>query len=178
LYKYRGFRTSVFTGIASYFGLIKKPKPGNSYNGFLGGTANWNEQFEKQENKNISAIRFSAAELRLGIDYLQSLIIDCKKKNIEIILVHAPMYYELQHLIPQKDFFDRQISDIAKKNNIQFWDYSQDSVSFSKEYFYNSLHLNIKGAEIFSRTLSVNLRRYIQGVNNYKLKFINIQQSK
>ncbi|HSR19163.1 MAG TPA: hypothetical protein VLM39_13800, partial [Ignavibacteriaceae bacterium] len=107
-------------------------------------------------------VHFSQTQLNFGINYLKDLIHECKRKKIEIILVHAPLYYELLQLIPQQDLFIQQVTELASKNAIQFWDYSQDSVSFSKEYFYNSQHLNISGAEIFSEHLAKDLKQYVQ----------------
>ena len=49
-------------------------------------------------------------------------------------------------------------NDIKNKHSLTFLDYSYDSISFKKEYFYNSLYLNKTGAEIFTRQLAHDLK--------------------
>ena len=71
------------------------------------------------------------------------------------------MYYELQQLIPEKDSVDTILKNLAVQNNVQFWNYSNDTLSYDKKYFYNSMHLNTKGAEIFSKTLAKNIESYL-----------------
>ena len=41
----------------------------------------------------------------------------------------------------------------SKKYDIPFYDYSTDTLCFHKKYFYNALHLNKTGAEIFTNKL-------------------------
>jgi lysophospholipase L1-like esterase len=42
---------------------------------------------------------------------------------------------------------------ISIKYKIPFIDFSKDSMSYNKEYFYNATHLNKKGADLFTEKL-------------------------
>lgn len=158
LYKYRGFRNTFFLGLQSYFGLLKKPHV-SKYKGYFGVDKHWDQAFKKFKTKNYELV-YEQEHLKFGFDYLENLIIECKKKNIEIILVQSPLYFEFQNFTPQKDSITNKFSEIAKKNDLQFWNYYNDSLCFNKKYFYNSSHLNIWGAEIFSKQLANDLNNY------------------
>jgi hypothetical protein len=162
LYKYRGLNKTVLLGLKSYFHLTKKPTTFD-YNGFRGQEKEWNNDFEKFKAASNEKERiYTKDDLAIGFEILNRLIKQCKDNNIRLILVHAPMYYELQQLLPQKDSLDNVIAKLAQKNGIEFWDYSKDRLSYSKKYFYNSMHLNMTEAEIFSRELAENLKAFIK----------------
>jgi hypothetical protein len=44
--------------------------------------------------------------------------------------------------------------DISAKLNVPFWDYSGSPICRDRELFYNSQHLNTRGAEVFSADLA------------------------
>jgi hypothetical protein len=159
LYKYRGLRYTFMLGLKSYFGLINKTRS-NLYKGYAPADKDWNQDFEEFKAEHEELI-FNWDNLEFGFNYIRNLIKECKNRNINFILVHAPMYHDLQEMIPQKDSVNSIFAEIADSNNIPFWDYSSDSICYSKEYFYNSSHLNVKGAEIFSNRLAIDLRNYI-----------------
>jgi lysophospholipase L1-like esterase len=46
----------------------------------------------------------------------------------------------------------------ADDYQIPFFDYSNDSLCLNKELFYNTTHLNKKGADLFSKKLASDLR--------------------
>lgn len=159
LYKYRGFRNIFFLGLQSYLGLLEKPQV-NKYKGYAGVDAQWNQDFSKFKEEN-SELVYNQENLIFGFNYLKDLITEYKKKNIEIILVQSPLYFELQNIMPQKDSITNRFSEIANKSGIQFWDYYDDSLCINKKYFYNSTHLNKLGSEIFSKQLAVKLKNYL-----------------
>lgn len=165
LYKYRGFREIVFQGLGSFFNLIKKPAPilNDFYKGYYSLKEKWNGDFEKFNVKN-SRLEFSWQEMRLGINYLESLIKRCEERDIEIILVQSPIYYELQNMMPQKDSITSLFSSVAIKNSIQFWNYLEDTLCYNKEYFYNSTHLNALGAELFSKQLAIDINNFMDKI--------------
>ncbi len=158
LYKYRGLRHTFILGLKSFMGLEKKTKS-RYYKGFIGTNKEWNQDFKKFKLTH-KYLTFPWHSLQFGFDYLENLIIECKKKNINLIFVQAPMYYGLHEMIPQKDTVDSIFSKMAASNNIPFWDYSKDSLCYNKKYLYNSSHLNLSGAEIFSRELGNRLNSY------------------
>jgi hypothetical protein len=51
---------------------------------------------------------------------------------------------------------------LAKQNEIKLLNYSSDTISFQKSLFYNTTHLNKKGAELFSKKLASDLKSIIK----------------
>ena len=78
------------------------------------------------------------------------------------------MYNELQKLIPMKNTINSILSDIAAENNVEFWDYSMDTLSYFRKYFFDSMHLNKNGAEIFTAGIAKRLVSYIKRNNIVK----------
>lgn len=161
IYKYRGYRETVFTGIKSFFEFISKPTLYN-YKGYSAVDNKWSDEFEKINTTNMKIIPV-IKELKYGFDYLKKLINDCTKNNIQLILVHMPMYIDLNQsqISAHTDSIFTAIKKFVNDNNLQYWDYSKDSLSYNKKYFYNSLHLNKSGAQIFSRHLAHDLNNFI-----------------
>lgn len=114
-------------------------------------------------------VDLSAAQLKLGTLIVESdtsimklferFFEECKDENIKVLLVFPPQYIEGQKFVSNwADIMDYYY-DISKKNNLLFLDYSVDSLSFKKELFYNSGHLNKKGAEIFTNILIQEIKK-------------------
>ena len=78
---------------------------------------------------------------------------ECKIQKIEIIFVYSPEYIEGQRFVKNKNQIMATYRKFSMKYNIPFYDYSNDSMSYKKEYFYNALHLNKTGAELFTKRL-------------------------
>jgi len=89
---------------------------------------------------------------------------ECARANIKVIFVYTPEYIEGQEFVENRDEIMALYTQLSKKYNIQFYDYSKDSMSFDKTYFYNALHLNLKGAELFTTKLIEKLKTLDEGL--------------
>ena len=49
-----------------------------------------------------------------------------------------------------------------QKYNLSLLDYSEDTISYQQKYFYNTTHMNNKGADVFTKELSQDLQEYIK----------------
>jgi|GEM_PF-3876909 len=98
-----------------------------------------------------------------GHGLLEKIMIVCKQKNIELMLVVAPY---------QKDyapaFFIKNYNEIlelvkasASKNTAHYFDYTQLPLESDTSNFYNSWHLNIKGATTYSIQVANDLKQFI-----------------
>lgn len=89
--------------------------------------------------------------------YFNDIIKLCKQNNIELILVTIPsvdgLYYELNDYEKVYEFY----SDIAKKNNIHYYDLNLNkaytAIKNDENDFYDAGHMNITGAEKLTNTL-------------------------
>ena len=83
---------------------------------------------------------------------LERFINDCKKNDIQLIIVFSPMY------VCSKEDVLKFPRDLAQKHHLTFIDHYRDSDFVGHaELFYDFGHLNRKGAELFSQKLSKEL---------------------
>lgn len=80
----------------------------------------------------------------------------CNKENIKLILVNSPRY-----LLFKKGYYN-SIMDIAVKQNIDFIDYQNDSISRTVSWFRDVDHLNKTGALEYSKIVSKRLKKSLQ----------------
>jgi len=84
---------------------------------------------------------------------------ECKSANTEVILIYTPEYYESQKLCTNRKQVINYFETITHKYNLSFLDYSASSFSFNKSLFYNAMHLNKTGAELFTDSLIQDIKR-------------------
>ncbi len=92
---------------------------------------------------------------------LEDFIVQLKKRDITPILFTLPMYNDIYgHLL--KEYVDQNNEDIQylkQKYSIQHFDFSNEGEDQS--LFYNSDHLNGKGAEVFSKKMNTELKKLL-----------------
>ena len=156
-YKYHGYPQTFIKGLISFLG-IKINEDYNSYKGFRYQHKKWTDDFEKfKSNLPNESYTIDTIKLKKGIEDSKELIKYCEQNEITLIFVHAPMYIELQNIMPQKNIYMTKINSSLNQSNSLFWDFSKDSLSYSTDFFYNSMHLNAKGAEIFTTNFTDSL---------------------
>ena len=97
-----------------------------------------------------------------GVEALTELVAICKQQGIEVVLVFSPVYYEGVPMISNRAEIFAEFATIAKRFDIPFWDYSESPLTREKAYFYNSQHMNSKGAALFSHDLAERLATVIR----------------
>ena len=70
----------------------------------------------------------------------------CQVNNVRLYITEGPIYVQK---IPETPSIT-EMKKIMAKHNIEFWDYSSDSNFLKKEYFYDNVHLNSIGADVFT----------------------------
>lgn len=87
------------------------------------------------------------------ITILNSIIDECKKRNIKLLFVFSP-----------KQFDDRKtqsrsiLNSIFKKHNLNVLDFTTDSKFKNNSLFYDAAHLNHEGATLYSKLLSSTIK--------------------
>jgi len=99
-------------------------------------------------------IEFDKPSLALFDKYLRQ----CQKDSIKVIFVYTPEYIDGQHFIANREQLFDIIHQFSKKYNIPFYDYTTDTMSYKKAYFYNSEHLNKMGSQLFTKKLVGDLK--------------------
>jgi hypothetical protein len=92
-----------------------------------------------------------------AIELLDSFLHNCCKDSISVILIHSPFQREGFEKIQNHDEMLDLFRSIAKRHNIPFLDYTEDPICYDTLYFYNAMHLNAHGADIFSTKLAHDL---------------------
>lgn len=123
-------------------------------NGFKSYDREWNVNWKKLKHKPSN---FSQTDYLL----LNQLIKLCQKNNIQLIFILSPEYYKGQLYMTNRQQIIRQYKSTISKYNLPFIDYSQDSISNQKKYFYNTTHMNYKGANAFSLKLAKDLKSFL-----------------
>ena len=158
LYRYNGDLVLIKEGIMSYMGRGTKDL---KYKGYEPRTYPWDSSFYefKEHNPNGKRMKIDAEMVQQFNDYLGW----CRANDIKVVLFMAPTYYESVSYILNFSEVQEIVTDCAKKHRLLLLDYTADSLSMNRGYFYNSQHLNKKGAELFSVQLAndIKLRTYI-----------------
>jgi hypothetical protein len=127
--------------------------------GYLGMDWVWNEDLERARSKQDSL----TIELDPGtLELFDKFLAECQSKGIQVILVYTPEYIGGQKFVANRAEIIAVFEDYAKKYDLPFLDYSSDPICFDTQYFYNALHLNRTGAELFSEKLATDLKKIIE----------------
>lgn len=125
--------------------------------GYQGKNKPWTDDLKKAKEEN----QYLEFKLDTSLIYLfENYYNECKKNNIRIILVTPPEFIEGQEFVRNRPELMALNHKLSQKLDIPFFDYSNDTMSFQKKYFYNSGHLNITGAELFTNKLIDDLKKY------------------
>jgi hypothetical protein len=166
-----------YVPLIRYMGRIKKissilrmnQKLGKKYRvkGYKGIERDWNEDATKAQ--------FAMEHYEISMDesivaLFNQFLIECRTKKVQVILVYTPEYIDGQKPVINRNEVLNKLNDFSKKYNLLFLDYSKDELCLQKTYFYNSSHLNKKGAEIFTAKLGRDLNRStkIRDLKNYR----------
>jgi hypothetical protein len=154
LYKY----TVQFVGICEYFNLIHFNN--RNYKGYRKtNLKTWDGEGETTKfiikHPHGIVINLDTISVKLFDSFLQN----SKKLNIKVILVYPPLFIEYQYLIINREEIMNLYKQFTKKYDLIFLDYSNDPISYNKSLFYNANHLNAEGSEIFSKKLSIDIKK-------------------
>lgn len=133
------YNSSILTIFAGNMSFNKKRKTD------LKGYVPLNNTLKKSINKNSSFVKYDLDSLK--IKSYESIIKECIDKKIKLSIICSPYFIKANNtecsIITGKQ--------IAKKYNIPFYDYSQDSIFIGNISLFNDeTHLNNKGAKLFS----------------------------
>jgi len=93
------------------------------------------------------------ARHELNLKYLTNIMEMCEKYDKKLNLVSLPYYYLYNEYIdPNRlQLMENSLTELKKKGNICYVDYRTDErFTTNMDYFWDSNHLNIKGAEYFT----------------------------
>ncbi|WP_160713439.1 hypothetical protein [Chitinophaga solisilvae] len=163
---YQGFnKTDYFIPLMRYAGKtevldvivrnLTHDIPDYRTKGFRGMHADWNDDFDNARKTGVKyTIHYDTASIRLFEQFIR----ECKKDNIQLVTIYAPEYIEGQQFIAGRADLFNLYRRFFEKYHIPFLDFTNDELCFDKKYFYNSMHLNYIGADLFTSKLAHRLK--------------------
>ena len=153
-YRYHNSSEIIKIGFDEFFTTTNLDN--GKYKGYLGIVKDWDNTFDEYKKANPKGVITDLD--KESIELMDTFLNNCKNDNINVILVYSPEYIENQYLTNNRDEIFKIYNDFAIKYDIDFFDYSKDTISYQKKYFYNSQHLNKEGAELFTEKLANDIK--------------------
>ncbi len=160
---YKGFNfLDYYIPLLRYYGkteaikvfikLIIKPQSNaiERIYGYQGQNKTWNSDFKKAKEKldHIQVVLDTCL-----ISKFNNYLIDCKSKGIKVLLIHPPEYIRSQSFIKNRDDVISLFKDFEERLDVSFYDFSDNSISYNRNNFYNTTHLNQNGSELFTNKI-------------------------
>jgi len=169
LHTYNGYPTAdYYIPMIRYYGkkealleildLIVNPS-GNKplrTRGYHSNDFTWNNDLQKAQEELGS---FKVVSDTTMIELFDRYLAECARENIEVVFVYTPEYIEGQNFVSNRKEIMDLYDHFSAKYGITYFNYSRDTMSYKKEYFYNSGHLNSRGSELFTAKLINDLRK-------------------
>lgn len=135
--------------------IIKRKSKKYRYKGFNARNFSWNNDLQNAKKKMKEyVVKIDTTTFNL----FNNFITDCQNNRIKVILVYSPEYIEGQQFVTNRKEIMKIYKNLALKHNLELLDYSDCDISYNKDFFYNSNHLNSKGADLFTRKLVEDLK--------------------
>jgi len=151
LFRYFGYQLVIKNGLMEFFHLHHYHNQ-SSEKGYRPETGKWNPTaLNKLEN--IESVVDSKA-----LNLFENFLDDCNHKHIRVVLVYSPLYFKAMQKLRDKEKFDILFHNLSNKYAIPYLDYSHDSICMDSTYFKVAIHLNKRGAELFSTQLAKDLK--------------------
>jgi hypothetical protein len=129
------------------------------YLGFSPRDEKWTDDFRNFRAGNPKGVKFAIEPA--GIHALEELIEVCAKNGIPLVFVYSPEYSGMQEMTNNRAEIFAEFRSLASQHQVALWDYSGWNYDGDQEFFYNSQHLNAKGAALFSSDVAGRLKNYL-----------------
>lgn len=146
-----------FTWLLGLRGLLGWGPAEDHFSGFVPRDTTWTGDFERFRSQHADGVRIDIEPA--GLWQMEALLGLCQEQGIRVLLVYSPEYVEMQKLTSNRAEAISQMLVFAERFEAGFWDYSGHMISASRHFFYNSQHLNARGAEEFTISLARRLLR-------------------
>jgi hypothetical protein len=154
LIRYKGYRKEQRLAIQNLLGLPQRRT--DRYRGYAGQNKPWTGEFEKAKRERG---HYHQPLDTPSIWLFEQFLGEMKMAAVPLVMVYPPEYVEGQTLVLNREEIFSLYRRLSRQYGIPLLDYSGDPLSLSKELFYNTQHLNKKGAELFTGLLVQQLRQ-------------------
>ncbi len=122
--------------------------------------------YDKAEAQDLSGVFEEVPLTEKNLNYLKKIIALCKENDVELMLVKTPSNATAE----EKKYYNT-VERVAKENGVTFVDYNMhyDEICLDFETdFFDDSHLNVNGAEKFSKHFVENTEYFAEKVRNDK----------
>ena len=144
-----------FTWLMGLKGLAGINPPNDYFRGFNPRDLHWTGDFEKYKASIGKGVDIEIQPE--GVRLLEDMVNTCRSHGIQVVLVFAPEYSEMQSLTLNREEIFAKFREIAAHFQVPFWDYSNSALCRNRSLFYNSQHMNREGATLFSADIAKRL---------------------
>lgn len=88
---------------------------------------------------------------------------ECRRDSIPVVLVTSPFYIGGTRKMVDSTGMHAMFAQIANDYNLPYLDYTYDELSYDTAYFYNTMHLNRIGANLFSEKVARDIDSVMRG---------------
>jgi hypothetical protein len=141
-----------------YQGLqaLRGVQPSEGYRkGFLPSRRTWTDAFARLK-ANRKALSYQSDSD--GVRDFEAFLSAARSRGIPTVVVFSPVYYEHLAMVDGLNQIRASFAAVARKYNAEFWDFTDlEPVSRDTRYFFDSTHMNARGATVFSEVLGARL---------------------
>ncbi len=141
-----------FTWITAVKGLVGINPREDHFLGYNPRHLHWTGDFEHYKSSISAGVKIEIQPQ--AVKLLEDLVQTCQSQSIQVVIVFAPEYSEMQSLTLNRAEMFSRFQEIADRFKVPFWDYSQSGLCRDRDLFYNSQHMNQEGASFFSADLA------------------------
>jgi hypothetical protein len=124
-------------------------------NGYRPRDVGWTGDFEKFRASNPQGIVLKT-EAQGERDF-EELLRLAAERRVPVLVVYSPEYYEVQTMERNRKEILEKANALAARFGFPLWDYSESPICRDRSNFYNSQHLNKRGASLFSQEFAERL---------------------
>lgn len=155
LIRYFSYQMVIKNGLLEFF-RVKHYKNRHSYKGFSPERGIWNPT-ELNKVKTIKFLLDNKTHQLFDL-YLKN----CANNNIKVILVNSPVYYSAMAKVKDKTEMNKYFKNISNKYGHTYLDYTSDTMCLDTSNFTVAVHLNEKGANIFSNKFAKDIKTIVK----------------
>jgi hypothetical protein len=144
-YAVEDMRFNWMIGLKALAGI--QPKE-DHVNGYRPRDTSWTGDFEKFRANNPDGVVVETEAQ--GVRDFEELLGLCAEQGIPVLIVYSPEYYEMQAIERNRKELLGKAKEMTGHFNFPLWDYSESPICRDRSNFYNSQHLNKRGASLFS----------------------------
>jgi len=125
------------------------------FNGYRPKDVGWTGDFEKFRADNPEGLVMKTEAQ--GEQDFEELLMMCAERHIPVLVVYSPEYHQVQIMERNRKEILAKANELAARFHFLLWDYSESPICRDRSNFYNSQHLNKRGATSFSQEFASRL---------------------